>query len=128
MKRILILIDYIFAPKLVYAHCDIPCGIYDPHEAQMAAHTVLRMTRMINELNIDSGKSVESKNVMHQISRLTKVKEDHAEIVKQQIRVIWGDYFKPEHLEKYQDLPDLVFKIMKMASKARQEINEDACG
>lgn len=127
MKVFLRLIDNLFAPSTAYAHCDIPCGIYDPHEAQMAAHTVLRMTKMINEVNIDSGKSTQSKNVIHQISRLQKVKEDHAEIIKHQIRVIWGDYFKSEHLEKYKGLNDTVFKIMKTASKVRQEINETEC-
>lgn len=127
MKVLLRFIDNFFPPKVVYAHCDIPCGIYDPHEAQMAAHTVLRMTKMINELNNDSLKSAESKNVMHQVSRLQKVKEEHAEAVKNQIRIIWGDFFKSEHIEKYKDLHNMVFKIMKTASKARQEINEDSC-
>ena len=126
MKKFLRFIDKIFVPRIAYAHCDIPCGIYDPHEAQMAAHTVLRMTQMINELNIDSVKGLGSKNIIHQLSRMQRVKEDHAEIVKHQIRVIWGDYFKSEHLDKYKDLNELVFKIMKTASLVKQDINETA--
>ena len=119
------LIDQIFPPKIAYAHCDIPCGIYDPHEAQMAAHTVLRMTQMINDLEASSKEPLfdERKRIISQIARLTKVKEDHCEIVKHQVRIIWGDYFKPDHLTKYKNLHELVFQVMKQASAARQNID-----
>ena len=68
----------------------------------------------------------ERKEIISQIARLTKVKEDHAEIVKHQVRVIWGDYFKAEHLDKVKDLHGLVFNIMKQASKARQNVDLQA--
>ncbi len=121
------LIDLFLKPGEVFAHCDVPCGIYDPHEAQMAAHTVLRMTSMINDLKASSSDPdfEERKRIISQIARLTKVKEEHAEFIKHQIRIIWGDYFKAEHLEQYKDLHDLVFTIMKQASKARQEVNSE---
>lgn len=99
--------------QIAYAHCDIPCGIYDPHNAQMAAHTVIRMMNLINE----------AKNDVHKIARLTKVKEDHAELVKHEVRIIWGDYFKEEHLKEHPNLHSLVFKIMKHASKVKQEVD-----
>lgn len=123
--RLLRLLDLLFKPKIAYAHCDIPCGIYDPHEAQMAAHTIIRMISMIDDLQASSDDPPfdERKRIISQIARLTKVKEDHSELLKQQIRVIWGDYFKPEHLSKHKKLHDLVFKIMKQASKVRQEVN-----
>lgn len=124
--KFLKLIDLIFKPSTAYAHCDVPCGIYDPHEAQVAAHTVLRMTNMLDELELASEKVEDRKRFVHQVSRLQKVKEDHAEIVKHQIRIIWGDYFKDEHLANYPDLHQLVFQIMKQASKVRQEVNLDA--
>ena len=126
--HLLRLVDEIFKPSIAYAHCDIPCGIYDPHEAQMAAHTVIRMIGMIIYLKVSSQNPdfEERKKIISQVARLTKVKEEHAEIIKHQIRIIWGDYFKPEHLEKYKDLHELVFKIMKQASKVKQEINPEA--
>lgn len=110
-----------------YAHCDVPCGIYDPHQAQLAAHTVIRMTEMINEMHVSSENPSfdERKKIIHQIARLTKVKEDHAEIVKHEIRVLWGDYFKEEHFLQYKDLSPLIYKSMKLASKARLDINLD---
>ena len=124
VKNLLFLISKILPTKIAYAHCDIPCGIYDPYQAQLAAISIIRMTGMINDLKASSEPSFdERKKIIHQISRLTKVKEEHAELVKHEVRVIWGDYFKEEHLKKYPNLHDLVFSIMKYASKARQEIN-----
>ena len=125
VKKILRLIDNIFPPSVVYAHCDIPCGIYDPHEAQMAAHTALRMTGLIEELKATKAEPdfSERKRIISQVARLTKVKEDHAEIIKHQIRVIWGDYFKAEHIGKYPDLHNLVFTILKQASKVKQSVD-----
>lgn len=102
--------------KLVYAHCDIPCGIYDPFRLQQAAHTVLRMTKLIQDAGSD----------IHKISRLTHVKEEHAEIIKHETRVLWGDYFKAEHLKDFPDLHSKIFNTLKLASKARQEINMEA--
>lgn len=61
-----------------------------------------------------------------QVARLSKVKEDHAEICKHEVRVIWGDYFKAEMIEKFPDLHTLVFEIMHLASKARQTIDLEA--
>lgn len=109
------LIDKTYPAKTAYAHCDIPCGIYDPHIAQMAAHTVIRMVTLINE----------SKGDVHKISRLARVKEEHAELCKHEIRILWGDYFKPEHVKKYPDLHELVWKVMKLGSKVKQEVNMD---
>lgn len=105
--------------KTIYAHCDIPCGIYDPHNMQMAAHTVIRMTQLIEELKDDH----DSKEFAHNMTRLTLVKEEHGELCKKEIRILWGDYFKPEMIEKYPELNDLVFDSLKLASKARQGID-----
>src|SRR3989344_2710692 len=119
------LIDKFFPPNIAYAHCDVPCGIYDPHQAQMAAHTVLRMTDMIDELQASSPEPAfeERKRIISQIARLTKVKEEHAELVKHEIRVIWGDYLKDEHIKKHKTIHQLVFSIMKQASIARQNVD-----
>ena len=120
--------DRFFPPQSIHAHCDIPCGIYDPHEAQVASHTVLRMTSLINELKASSAEPAfdERKRIISQVSRLTRVKEDQAEIVKHEVRIIWGDYFKAEHIDKHDELHDLVFEIMKLSSKTKQEVNEEA--
>ena len=127
-KKSLVFLSKILPTQVAYAHCDIPCGIYDPHSVQMAAHTVIRMTDLINDLKASSSEPPfdERKRIISQISRLTNVKEEHAELVKHEIRILWGDYFKEEHLKQYPELNNLVFKTMKLASKARQEVNIEA--
>ena len=104
--------------QTVYAHCDIPCGIYDPHNAQVAALTVIRMMDLITESGDASG-TVPT----HNIARLTAVKEEHAELCKQEIRIIWGDYFKENHFAENPDLNGVTHKVMELASKARQGID-----
>jgi len=116
------------APQDIQAHCDIPCGIYDPHTAQIAALTVIRMNQLIQDLpKITPEMSAKDRETyMHQLSRYVKVKEDHAEICKHELRVIWGDYFKPDHLKTFPDLHTTFWDAMKLASKCRTEANLDS--
>ena len=122
------LFDRLSPPETVHAHCDIPCGIYDPHLAQIGAHTVIRMHQLINDLqHPDAGASKEEHDrYENSLSRYIAVKEEHAELCKHEVRIIWGDYFKPEHLEKHPDLHGTVWNIMKLGSKVRQEVNMQA--
>lgn len=115
----------ILPTKLVYAHCDIPCGIYDPHEAQMAAHTIIRMVNLINDLKPTSSEPPfdERKKIISQISRFTRVKEEHAQKVEHEIVTLWADYFKQEHFKDYPDLHDLVWKTLKLTGDVRQKID-----
>ena len=106
------------------AHCDVPCGIYDPITAQIAALTVVRMMDLMSNLeeNADD-KGVEYSNSM---SRYVAVKEEHAEKAKHEIRVIWGDYIKDQHLETFPELHQVVHKIMQIGSKCRQTADREA--
>ena len=106
----------------VYAHCDIPCGIYDPHQAELAARTVARMVELIGQLP----KENRSEADMAKFVRCVQIKEQHAEIVKHEIQVIWSDYFKPEHVERYPDIHDRTWKILKLASRNKQTIDAAA--
>lgn len=114
--------DRVLPPSPVYAHCDIPCGIYDPHEAQIASLTVLRMDQLIAELPAPGPEAKPEDRVTYglKLARYTAVKEQHAERVKSEVRVIWGDYFTADHAKQHPQAHDLVFRIMKQASKARQ--------
>lgn len=116
-------LDALSPPTKVYAHCDIPCGIYDPHEAQISALTVLRMDQLIAELKApaNDAKPEERAAYIHKLQRYTSVKETHAERVKHEVRVIWGDYFTADMLKANPGVSDLVLRILKCASKARQE-------
>jgi nickel superoxide dismutase len=118
------LLDLVAPPRTVYAHCDIPCGIYDPHEAQISALTVIRMMQLIQELPKPAAgaKAEEVEIYQAKLARYMLVKEQHAERVKAELRVIWGDYFTPDHVKQHPTLHESFFKAMKAASKARQWI------
>jgi len=105
------------------AHCDIPCGIYDPSTAQIAALTVVRMMDLMADLE---GKGGEKDVAYHNsMARYIDVKEEHAELAKQEIRVIWGDYIKAQHVEKHPGIHDLVHQIMQLGSKSRQTADRE---
>jgi nickel superoxide dismutase len=115
------------SPRVAYAHCDIPCGIYDPHAAQIAALTVIRMVQLIQGLQLPGGSDkAASDTYAMQVSRYTAVKEEHAKIAEHEIIVLWTDYFKPEHLEKHSNLHDVVWKACKLTSTVKQQVNMDA--
>jgi nickel superoxide dismutase len=107
--------------NVAYAHCDIPCGIYDPHQAQLAAHTIIRMTQLLMDVKVD-----DQKQATHDISRITHVKEEHASILEEELETLRNDYFKEEHFKNYPNLNELFAKTLKSASKARQEISMEA--
>lgn len=106
--------------KPVYAHCDIPCGIYDPKPAQIAAATVLKMVQKINELPSKNYELI----TMNSLVRMVLVKEEHAQICKKEILILWTDYFKSEHLENFPDLHDLVWKTTKLCSENKRMVDE----
>ncbi len=125
------LLDRLAEPKTVHAHCDIPCGIYDPHLAQIAALTCIRMNQLIEGLEAIGGpggppSKADRDKYVNSLARYITTKEEHAELVKKEVRIIWGDYFKPEHLEKHKDLHATVFNIMKLGSKVRQNVDLQA--
>jgi nickel superoxide dismutase len=128
LRSSLRLLDRLSPPPAVHAHCDIPCGIYDPHLAQIAALTCIRMNQLINELEAPTldAPADARKKFLNSYGRYVATKEEHAELVKREVRIIWGDYFKPEHLEKHKDLHATVWNILKLASKVRQNVDLQA--
>ncbi|MCV6621258.1 superoxide dismutase, Ni [uncultured Pseudoteredinibacter sp.] len=104
------------------AHCDIPCGIYDPAIAQIAALTAIRMIDQINEL---AAKGELSLADQAKLGRLVAEKESHCNKAKEEIRIIWGDYFKAPQFEKFPGTHELAHNIMLQGSKVRQHIDRD---
>ena len=113
-----------FPHEEAHAHCDIPCGIYDPHYAQIAALTVVRMNQLIEAMEPPAMDKPARDKYMHNIARYTATKEHHAELVKHEVRIIRGDFFKPDNMPD--NMPELMEGIMKTASKARQNIDMEA--
>ena len=128
VDRVLEAFDKAAPPSVAYAHCDIPCGIYDPHMAQIAALTVVRMVQLIQALEApgSGGAKEQWDTYTMQISRYSAVKEEHAKLCEHELVVLWTDYFKPEHLEKHPNLHDVVWKTAKLTSTVKQSINMDA--
>ncbi len=98
------------------AHCDIPCGIYDPVSAKIAAQTVQKMALRIESL--DSSDDASSANTL---SRYITVKEEHAELCKHELRILWADYTWPGA-----DANDIAAKFnaaLKLASQCKQTVS-----
>jgi nickel superoxide dismutase len=119
--KLLETLDHVFGVEQARAHCDIPCGIYDPHQAQIGALTVIRMIDLADEMKKTHG--ADSPEYVNNMPRYIMVKEEHAELVKREVRVIFGDYIKQEQLDKFPELPGLVHKIYQLGSKARQTMD-----
>ncbi len=94
-----------FAPTLeVSAHCDLPCGVYDPAQARIEAESI----KMI------IGKVADNHDPDFR-TRAIIIKEERAELVKHHLWVLWTDYFKPPHFEKYPNLHTLFNEATKLA-------------
>ena len=113
------MINWLPEPRTAYAHCDVPCGIYDPSSAQLAAHSVARFLNQIKE--VEEGIAQSSMAELHKFSRLVEQKELHASQVKSDITVIWGDYFKAPHIEQFPEIHSLAHQIMLKASACKQD-------
>lgn len=121
MKLFYKLLVNVLPSEIVSAHCDVPCGIYDPKPAEIAAATVLKMVQIIKGLNPES-KEVKDRNTF---VRAVMTKEEHAQKCKTELLILWTDYFKPEHLEKFPNLHDTFWKAAKLCSKNKQDVSEE---
>lgn len=110
----------------VEAHCDGPCGVYDPAQARVEAESVLQLTKKILDLKVpDSGDAAASAAYQNTLTRFIVIKEQRAELAKHHLLVLWTDYFKPAHLEKYPDLHDTFWKAAKLCSAVKQEVSAE---
>ena len=106
----------LFAPRLsAYAHCDLPCGVYDPAQARLEAESVKAcMTKYHGSDDPDFK------------ARAIAIKEERSTMVKEHLWVLWTDYFKPPHFEKYPELHTLVNEATKLAGASGTKGELDA--
>ena len=118
-------VDWCFRIEPVYAHCDVPCGIYDPHQAAIAAKTVYTMTKKLTELPTPGPSAAPSEALEHRntIVRMVQTKEAHAQACKSELLILWTDYFKPEALSMFPDLHDTFWKAAKLCSYNKQHVD-----
>jgi nickel superoxide dismutase len=107
------------------AHCDVPCGVYDPSTAQIAAKTVVALTKKIIDLPTPgaASKPEDVRAFENTITRMILVKEKHAQICKDEILILWTDFFKPQHLEMFPDLHTTVWTTAKLVSFCKQNVD-----
>jgi nickel superoxide dismutase len=98
----------------VHAHCDLPCGVYDPAQARIEAESVKKICEKVAD-NDDADFR----------TRAAIIKEQRSELVKHHLWVLWTDYFKPEHFESYPDLHTLFNQATKLAGAAGTKGNFD---
>ncbi|MDQ1359302.1 MAG: nickel superoxide dismutase [Acidimicrobiaceae bacterium] len=109
LPALLSALDRFSAPVTVHAHCDLPCGVYDPAQARIEAESVKGCMEKFNASDDDVFKT-----------RAVIIKEQRAELVKHHLWVLWTDYFKPPHLEAHPNLHELFWKATKAAGAAKQ--------
>ena len=99
---------HILPATTVYAHCDLPCGVYDPAQARIEAESILKIMQ----------KYQDNDDIVFR-TRAIIIKEERAELVKRHLWVLWTDYFKPEHLEAHPGLHDLFWRATKQAGECK---------
>ncbi len=105
-----------------YAHCDIPCGIYDPIAAKIAAQTVQKMVLRMQALQQGDDHAA----FANSMARYIKVKDEHAELCKHELRILWADYGWPNLPEGF-DLHGSFNAALKLAGRCRQTVDMAAC-
>lgn len=101
----------LFTVKPVYAHCDLPCGVYDPAQAKIEAQSVHQILEKYSSLHDEDQ------------WRAVIIKEQRLELVKHHLWVLWTDYFKPEHLADHPDLHDLFWRATKQAGAVKKSVD-----
>jgi len=113
-----------FKTSTVHAHCDGPCGVYDPASARIAGEAVLSMTKKLLDLKHPDHDNEQALLAYHNtLARYIQIKEQEAQKCKDEVLILWTDYFKPVHLEPYPELHDLFWQTAKLCSSNKQEID-----
>ena len=124
LKKVFQAIDTLQPAPKADAHCDGPCGVYDPASARIAAEAAVSMTKKIVGLHVpDASDSQAMAAYLNTLSRYVAIKEEQAHLAKEELLVLWTDYFKPPHLEQYPNLHDTFWKAAKLCSAVKVEVS-----
>lgn len=124
LKTVLDLCNKLAPAPEASAHCDGPCGIYDPASARIAAEAVRSMTKKILALPVPAAGDNEALIAYNNtFGRYVAIKEEEAEKAKREILILWTDYFKPPHLTDFPDLHDTFWKAAKLCSACKVEVS-----
>ncbi len=129
LKILASLVERLRPALTVSAHCDGPCGVYDPADARIKAEAVLSMTKKIMDLPQPSKEEGNHENVvqyLNTMARFIAIKEEQAQKTKDELLILWTDYFKPEHLEAYPDLHTTFWNAAKLCSQCKVSVDLEA--
>jgi nickel superoxide dismutase len=116
----------LFPAPAVHAHCDGPCGVYDPAAARIYTEAVVSMTKKLLDLEVPAASDKQGMIAYNNtFSRFVAIKEEQAQKAKEEILILWTDYFKPKHLEQYPDLHDTFWKAAKLCSACKVEVSQE---
>ncbi|MAH08601.1 MAG: superoxide dismutase, Ni [Euryarchaeota archaeon] len=107
------------------AHCDGPCGVYDPASARVAAEAVQSMTKKMLTLAANHSTDCGSAAYINTMSRYAAIKEEEAHKCKEELLVLWTDFFKPQHLEDNPDLHNVFWQAAKLCSACKVEVSSE---
>ena len=106
------------------AHCDGPCGVYDPASVRIAAEAAVSMTKKIIALTPPADNDAAAWAAYNNtLSRYVAIKEEQAHLAKTELLVLWTDYFKPPHLEQFPNLHETFWKAAKLWSSVKVEVS-----
>jgi nickel superoxide dismutase len=105
------------------AHCDGPCGVYDPASARVAAEAVQSMTKKMIALEESHSADSGTASYINTMSRYAAIKEEEAHKCKEELLVLWTDFFKPIHLESNPDLHNTFWQAAKLCSACKVEVS-----
>ena len=105
------------------AHCDGPCGVYDPASARVAAEAVQSMTKKMIALEESHSADSGTASYINTMSRYAAIKEEEAHKCKEELLVLWTDFFKPIHLESNPGLHDTFWQASKLCSACKVEVS-----
>ena len=106
------------------AHCDGPCVVYDPSSARVAAEAVQSMTKKMMALEANHSTDCGSAAYINTMSRYAAIKEEEAHKCKEELLVLWTDFFKPQHLESNPNLHNIFWQAAKLCSACKVEVSE----
>ena len=115
MRLPLLLTTRLRPRTVVHAHCDLPCGVYDPAQARIEAESI---KGILEKYAGNDDQEFRTRAIL--------IKEQRAELVKHHLWVLWTDYFKPPHFEKYPELHQLFNEATKLAGASGAKGSMDA--
>ena len=129
LKTLAQLVDQVRPAPKADAHCDGPCGVYDPSSARIAAEAAVSMTKKILALTPpDASDSVAMAAYLNTLTRYVAIKEEQAHLAKEELLVLWTDYFKPVHLDAYPNIHETFWKAAKLCSAVKVEVSAQHAG